>query len=67
MGVMKFRVLESNRILHAKFHPIGVGVEALDPKTENFTEFRNIIAQQGRIPCAIFTKFSGLVGSSSEG
>jgi len=27
------------------------------PKTENYTQFRNMTDPQGHIPCASFTKF----------
>jgi len=32
-------------------------------KSENFMQFQNIYATQGRVPCAIFMKFKGFVGS----
>jgi len=38
-----------------------------DPETENFTQFRNRNFSQGRIPCAICTKFSAVVGSIMVG
>jgi len=42
-------------------------MSAWSPKADFLTEFWNKNAQQGRILCVIFTKFSGFVGSSSVG
>jgi len=41
------------------FTIIGAGVGTT--KTENFTEFRNMNAPHGRVPCATLTKFSAFV------
>jgi len=48
-------------LLGAKFHPHRCNDKGVGPKNQNFytdlTKMWNINAPQGRIPCAIFTKF----------
>jgi len=48
------------------FTPIGATARVQDPKNwnlySNLTKMWNINAPQGRIPCAIFTKFAEFVG-----
>ena len=41
------------------FTLIGPGVGFTAPKTEKNWNFTNIIAPKGRLPCTIFTKFTG--------
>jgi len=52
-------------LLRAKFHPHRCNDEGVGPQNRNFysdlTEMWNINAQQGRIPCAIFTKLAEFV------
>jgi len=53
-------------LLHAIFHPIGAGVAMWGPKIDNFTKLvQNFLIQipLEHIPCTIFMKFSGIVGS----
>ena len=38
---------------------IGPGVGVHGPKTEKNSNFTNIIVPKGRVPCTIFTKFTG--------
>ena len=49
-------------LIHAKFYPHRCNRKGLGPQNWNFysdlTEMWNINAPQGRIPCAIFTKFA---------
>jgi len=43
------------------FTLIGSGVGFTAPKTEKKWNFTNIIAPKGRVPCMIFTKFTGFM------
>ena len=46
--------------MNATFHPIGAGVRAWSPKTENFTQFRNKKALQGVSVVLFLRHFHGL-------
>jgi len=58
-------ICHGGELLHAIDHRIGTEVGRGPPKLKIFMELQNIIAHQGRMPCAIFTKFSGFVDSFS--